>query len=348
MSRKPCSSNSEHSQSADSTIASAVALPYLANSRGSSEPALTPIRIGTPADDAMRAISATLSSNFLMLPGFTRTAAQPASMAANTYFGWKWMSAMTGICDLRAIAGSASTSSWDGTATRTIWQPAAVSSAICCRVAFTSAVSVVVMDCTDTGAPPPTGTVPTRICRLARRGASGGAGSAGTAGMPRFTAVNGSPGYRDRVDDVGRDGEQHEHAEHGDHGQRDRRQLDVVDAARVGTPTAGGEPGPYLLEPRDGDVPAVHGQQRQQVEDAEEQVQHGEQVHHAGPVADRDQLTADAAGADHADRCVHVAVPTGDGGDQVRDLRRDLAERLEGQRDHLAHALAAQHQALGG
>ncbi len=87
-----------------------------------------------------------------MLPGLTRTAAQPASIAAKTYLGWKWMSAMTGICDLRAIAGSASTSSCDGTATRTIWQPAAVSSAICCRVALTSAVRVVVIDCTETRA----------------------------------------------------------------------------------------------------------------------------------------------------------------------------------------------------
>jgi len=41
-----------------------------------------------------------------------RTAAQPASIAANTYFGWKWMSAITGICDFFAIAGNASTSSW--------------------------------------------------------------------------------------------------------------------------------------------------------------------------------------------------------------------------------------------
>ena len=49
MSRKPCSSNSEHSHSADSTSASGVALPYFASSRLSSEPALTPIRIGTPA-----------------------------------------------------------------------------------------------------------------------------------------------------------------------------------------------------------------------------------------------------------------------------------------------------------
>ena len=186
MSVKPCSSNSEHSHSADSTSAAAVARPYLASRRLSSDPAFTPIRIGIPAAEAARAISATLSSNALMLPGLTRTAPQPASMAANTYFGWKWMSAMTGICDLRAISGSASASSCDGTATRTIWQPDAVSSAICCSVAFTSAVTVVVIDCTDTGAPPPTGTaclpLPTMIWRDLRRGASG---SAGGCGMPR-------------------------------------------------------------------------------------------------------------------------------------------------------------------
>ena len=156
MSRKSCSSNSEHSQSADSTSASGVALPYLASSRLSSEPALTPIRIGMPASSAALAISPTLSSNFLMLPGLTRTAAQPASIAANTYCGWKWMSAITGICDFFAIAGSASASSVSGTATRTIWQPDAVSSAICCSVALMSAVFVVVIDCTLTGASLPT------------------------------------------------------------------------------------------------------------------------------------------------------------------------------------------------
>ena len=46
MSRKPCSSKSEHSHSADSTSASGVALPYFSSSRLSSEPALTPMRIG--------------------------------------------------------------------------------------------------------------------------------------------------------------------------------------------------------------------------------------------------------------------------------------------------------------
>src|SRR5262249_55785663 len=185
--------------------ASGVALPYFSSSRGSSEPALTPIRIGTFASVAARAISPTLSSNFLMLPGFTRTAAQPASIAANTYFGWKWMSAITGICDLRAIIGSASASSWDGTATRTIWQPAAVSSAICWSVALTSEVSVVVIDCTETGAPPPTGTLPTMIWRLWRRGASG---TGGLTGMPRLMAGKSrSPSLHDvaRVDDVRKD-----------------------------------------------------------------------------------------------------------------------------------------------
>ena len=135
--------------------------PYLASMRGSSEPALTPIRIGVPWSFAASAISLTWSSNFLMLPGLTRTAAQPASIAAKTYFGWKWMSAITGIFDFLAMIGSASASSWLGTATRTIWQPDAVSSAICCSVALMSVVSVVHIDCTDTGASPPTSTPPT-------------------------------------------------------------------------------------------------------------------------------------------------------------------------------------------
>ena len=135
---KSCSSNSDASQTADSTSASGVALPYFSSSRGSREPALTPIRIETPASLAAWAISLTWSSNWRMLPGLTRTPAHPASIAAKTYFGWKWMSAMTGICDLRAIAGSASASSWLGQATRTMSQPAAVSSAICCSVALTS------------------------------------------------------------------------------------------------------------------------------------------------------------------------------------------------------------------
>ena len=55
-------------------------------------------------------------------------------------------------------------------------QPVAVSSAICCSVALMSAVSVVVIDCTEIGAPPPTATLPTLIWRDLRRGARVGAG----------------------------------------------------------------------------------------------------------------------------------------------------------------------------
>ncbi|GIJ38048.1 hypothetical protein Vwe01_13730 [Micromonospora andamanensis] len=59
-----------------------------------------------------------------------------------------------------------------------------------------SAVNVVVIDWTDTGAPPPTGTDPTMIWRLARRGASGGGG---TGGIPRLTAVTSGTHFGKRV-----------------------------------------------------------------------------------------------------------------------------------------------------
>src|SRR5688500_3506102 len=186
------------------------------------------------------------------------------------------MSAITGICDFCAIAGSASASSWLGQATRTMSQPEAVSSAICCNVALTSAVSVVVIDWTDTGAPPPTGTDPTMIWRLCRRGASGGGG---TAGMPRLTDVTGtSPrADRDRVDDVGGDGEQGERTADQDDRVGERHQLEVVDAAGVGTADLAVEPRPGAFEPRDRDVPAVQREQRQQVEHADEEVQRDEE-----------------------------------------------------------------------
>lgn len=92
-------------------------MPYFCMNRLSSDPALTPIRIGMPAAAAALATSPTRPSNSLMLPGLTRTAAQPASIAAKMYFGWKWMSAITGILLFLAIAGSASASSWRGQAT---------------------------------------------------------------------------------------------------------------------------------------------------------------------------------------------------------------------------------------
>ena len=69
------------------------------------------------------------------------------------------MSAITGICDFCAIAGRAAASSADGQATRTMSHPAAVSSAICCSVALTSEVRVVVIDWTEIRCSLPTPTV---------------------------------------------------------------------------------------------------------------------------------------------------------------------------------------------
>ncbi len=88
---------------------------------------------------------------------------------------------MTGIFDFCAMAGSTSASSALGQATRTMSQPAAVSSAICCSVALTSAVRVVVMDWTATGWSLPMPTEPIWSWRVLRRSLSTGGR---VAGMP--------------------------------------------------------------------------------------------------------------------------------------------------------------------
>src|SRR3954470_16807195 len=75
------------------------------------------------------------------------------------------MSAMTGIGDSATIVLSASTSLSRGTAQRIRSPPAAATAWIWRRVASTSAVSVLVIDWTTTGAPPPIGTPPTDIWR---------------------------------------------------------------------------------------------------------------------------------------------------------------------------------------
>src|SRR5215831_7819796 len=59
------------------------------------------------------------------------------------------------------MRGTAAAASLRSTVMRTISEPAAASAATCRTVSSTSAVSVLVMDCTTTGAPPPTSTPPT-------------------------------------------------------------------------------------------------------------------------------------------------------------------------------------------
>ena len=60
------------------------------------------------------------------------------------------------------MSGTAAAASGTLTVMRTISEPASASSMHCCAVPAASAVSVIVMDWTTTGAPPPTRTVPTR------------------------------------------------------------------------------------------------------------------------------------------------------------------------------------------
>src|SRR5687768_16866036 len=62
----------------------------------------------------------------------------------------------------RLISGTAAAASGRFTVTRTISEPASASSTHCRAVASASAESVMVIDCTTTGAPPPTCTRATR------------------------------------------------------------------------------------------------------------------------------------------------------------------------------------------
>ena len=100
-----------------------------------------------------------------MLPGLIRTQCAPAASALTASVWLKWMSAITGIGDSATIVRSASTSSSRGTATRTMSAPASATRRIWSIVACRLAVSVFVIVWTATGAPPPTGTPPTWICR---------------------------------------------------------------------------------------------------------------------------------------------------------------------------------------
>ena len=59
------------------------------------------------------------------------------------------------------MCGTAAAASSRSTVMRTSSEPARASAATCWAVASASAVSVLVIDCTTTGAPPPTVTLPT-------------------------------------------------------------------------------------------------------------------------------------------------------------------------------------------
>src|SRR4051794_13981078 len=178
-----------------------------------------------------------------MLPGLMRTAATPCSIAFSARLALKWMSAMTGTGERRTMRPSASASSVFGTATRTISTPAETSSAICATVAGTSCVFVVVIDCTTTGAPPPIATPPTWIWRC------------------EAIALDCRDGRRSRLEvplDVVGDADVHHEP---DEGEADRGEaLQELAPERAAA---------YPFHQRDDDVPAVEGQEREQVQDPE-------------------------------------------------------------------------------
>src|SRR5687768_1572442 len=82
------------------------------------------------------------------------------------------MSATIGTRASRTICRSADVEASSGQETRTMSAPASSQRRIWSIVALTSGVGVLVMVCTVTGAPPPTGTLPTMICRDLRRSIS--------------------------------------------------------------------------------------------------------------------------------------------------------------------------------
>ena len=159
------------SRSISSTVSTAAVTSASTGSSNSSsrrclgsEPELTPTRSGVPCRLASAITSATFSGP-PMLPGLSRTQWAPASIAFSASVWLKWMSAITGIGEEATMFFSASASCSRGTATRTMSAPASATARIWRIVALRLAVSVLVMVCTATGAPPPIGTEPTWIWR---------------------------------------------------------------------------------------------------------------------------------------------------------------------------------------
>ena len=100
--------------------------PYFSYSDGSSEPPLTPMRIGSWRSRASAA-TALMCSGLRMLPGLSRSPWTPASIAASAMRYWWWMSAMIGIGERGTIWASPSAASSSLHVHRTMSQPAAAS-----------------------------------------------------------------------------------------------------------------------------------------------------------------------------------------------------------------------------
>ena len=90
---------------------------------GSREPALTPMRMGTPRSWASVA-TARMWAGLRMLPGLRRRQATPASRAARARRYWKWMSATMGTGERGTMAARPTAASASLTVQRTMSAPA--------------------------------------------------------------------------------------------------------------------------------------------------------------------------------------------------------------------------------
>ena len=144
-------------------------------------PQLTPMRTGLRCRQAVSIIAANCGSRLLprpTLPGLMRylsSASAQAGCAASSLCPLKWKSPTSGTSQSAArsrsrTCGTAAAASSVLTVTRTSSEPASASSRTWRAVASTSAVSVFVIDCTTTGAPPPTVTAPMRTATVRRFG----------------------------------------------------------------------------------------------------------------------------------------------------------------------------------
>ena len=109
-----------------------------------------------------------------MFPGLSLSPCTPASRAARASRYWKWMSAMIGTGDRGTISARPPAASASLQVMRTMSAPAPRSAYTWDRVASTSAVFVVVIDCTLIGAPPPIATAPTLRALVGRRSLTAG------------------------------------------------------------------------------------------------------------------------------------------------------------------------------
>ena len=111
---------------ADSTSASGVAPPYFLYRSGCSDPALTPMRMGTPRSRASAA-TCLISASLRRLPGFRRSPCTPASSAASAISWWKWMSATIGTGERGTMCARPSAAASSLQVQRTMSAPAAAS-----------------------------------------------------------------------------------------------------------------------------------------------------------------------------------------------------------------------------